>query len=95
MSSSLFERSISVQSQVSAAKRASDIVDATMHVFVRADIYRSLCWLSELMTLVQPHNYIASTETVPADSLTCSTVGLANFVILNGQAGIERLSTNL
>jgi hypothetical protein len=53
-----------------------------MHVFVSADIYRSLCWLSELMTLIQPHNYIASTETVPADPLTWSIVGLAKFMTL-------------
>ena len=47
------------------------------------------------MILRHSQNYIASTETVPADSLTSSTVGLAKFVILNGQAGIKRLSTNL
>ena len=47
------------------------------------------------MTLRHSHNYIASTETVSADSLTWSKVGLAKFVILNGQAGIKRLSTNL
>ena len=41
------------------------------------------------MTLRQSHNYIASTETVPADSLTWYTVGLAKLVILNGQAGIN------
>jgi hypothetical protein len=34
------------------------------------------------MILRHSHNYIASTETVPADSLTCSTVGLAKFVTL-------------
>ena len=46
---------------------------------------------SEFMTIVQPHNYIASTETVPADSLTWSTVGLAKFVTLGSLAGGQRL----
>ena len=33
------------------------------------------------MTLLHSLNYIASTETVPAYSLACSTVGLAKFAM--------------
>ena len=95
MSSSLFEISMSVQSHVSAAKRASHIVDTTMHVFVRPFIYCSYYWITHLMALLHPPHYFASTETVPADSLTWSTVSLAKFVPLSSLASVKRLWTKL
>ena len=47
------------------------------------------------MALLHPPHYFASTETVPADSLTWSTVGLAKFVTLSSLAGVKRLQTTL